>query len=62
MQQLPKDSSNLINLDCPFCYNGKVEIVERSLNIAKQLYMKTIGVKFCPICNGKCYYTLTRHE
>jgi hypothetical protein len=61
MKTFPTNNANFLSLDCPFCYHGKVEIVERSLNIAKQLYMKTIGVKFCPICQGNGYYVLTQH-
>ena len=61
MQEFLLNNPKYLTLDCQFCYNGKVEIVERSLNIAKQIYMKTIGVKYCPICEGKCFYLLTKH-
>jgi predicted methyltransferase len=61
MQTFDDNNFKTITLDCPFCYHGKVEIVERGYNIAKQIAMKTKSAKNCPVCEGKGFFLLTKH-
>jgi hypothetical protein len=62
MKTFPTDNSKFLTIDCPFCYKGKVEIVEKLCKVSGIRQFKTIGVKNCPICNGKRYLLLTKHE